>query len=318
MQCLLLEFSSSRLHQVFELTTQKQICSHVSVIRNFLNYLLHHDVCPEFADQINAARKTCDLAEKELWLVAQLGKTLPGDFNVACSTLFGGYYENVYVGETEWYRTLGLSSDAGMSTDRARRVFKFGIAARLSGDLVDEYNKQVTTQTLKVTESFETGLEVLDLLPPEQDVLELYAKFPSFYPLGRVRVRTWYPPWPPQEDLTTEEEDSIPSKEYKEYILWVEDYILSKAFKGMKFEATIRKLSFGVLYFDSITTLYCSFYDILPNELMLGWREHVYLEPRDNQSTSQNQNAIAKEGNDEMVVEDEGEVEDDEKKAIPT
>ena len=219
---------------------------------------------------------------------------------MACSTLFGGYYENVYVGETEWSTSLGLSSDVGMSKDKARRVFKFGIAAGLTDDdLVDEYNRQVTAMTVGVTESFETGLEILELLPPEQDVVELYTKFPSFYPVGRLRARTWYPPQPQQEDLTIEEEDAMAPKECEEYILWVEDYILNKAFKGMKFQATIRKLSFGVLYFDTITSLYCSFYEILPNELMLGWKEHVYLEPRDKQEVNQSQNAILDEVDEE-------------------
>ena len=239
---------------------------------------------------------------------------LPGDFNVACSSLFGGYYENVYVEESDWSRSLGLSPDVGMSTEKARRLFKFGLAARADGNMVEQYNSQVTTRTLKITETFETGLEILELLPPEKDVQELYANFKAFRPLGRARTRTWYPPCLPQEDLTVEEEASIPPKEYKEYTLWVEDNILDKAFKGMKFETTIRKLSCGILYFDSITSLYCSFFDILPNELMLGWREHVYLEPREKEGIDQTQNALASGGDkdEEGRLADEAEGGDDE------
>ena len=204
---------------------------------------------------------------------------MPGPFNIACSTLFGGYYENLYVGDQDWAK--GLNLNWGMSPDRARKVFKFGLAAHGDDELVNRYNKQVADKSVRVEDVFETGLEITALVPANEEILSLYAHFPGLSPLGLLYAKTWYPPLPPVEDLTLEEENSLPPPVFREHVLWVEDTILEKCFVGMRFETTIRKLSFGVHYFDTVTGLFCSFYEILPNELMLGWREHVYLEPRE-------------------------------------
>ena len=287
-------YSSSRLCQVFELITEKQIKSRIAVIRNFLNYLLHHDVCPEYKDQINAARATCDLAEKELWSISQAASLVPGDFNVACSTLFGGYYENAYVGDQEWAK--GLSLNAGMSPEKARKVFKFGLAAHGDDETVKEYTYHVSSHQVRVVEVINTGLEITELIPGDKDVQELYANFPGLNPIGKLKGKTWYRPAPREEDLTEEEEANPPPKQIKEYTLWVEDKVLAKCFVGMKLEVVIRKLSFGVYYLDNVPAIYCSFYDVLPNEFMLGWREHVYLEPRPTNGVHPEQNRLEDEG----------------------
>ena len=41
----------------------------------------------------------------------------------------------------------------------------------------------------------------------------------------------------------------------------------------MKLQVTVKELSFGIYFFDAITGVHCSFFTILPNELMLGWKE---------------------------------------------
>ena len=51
------------------------------------------------------------------------------------------------------------------------------------------------------------------------------------------------------------------------------DEILKKCFVGMKFITVVKELSFGVLYFDSLLGIFCSFCKVLPNEEMIGWRE---------------------------------------------
>lgn len=50
----------------WELTSEDKVKHLVGIIRNFLNYLLYHDVCPEYKDQIYAARALCDRASTEI------------------------------------------------------------------------------------------------------------------------------------------------------------------------------------------------------------------------------------------------------------
>lgn len=49
----------------------------------------------------------------------------------------------------------------------------------------------------------------------------------------------------------------------------MEEDVLSSCFVGMKMEGTVRKLGgIDVTYLDNVSNVYCSFYTILPNELV--------------------------------------------------
>ncbi|MCJ1401971.1 hypothetical protein MMC11_005188 [Xylographa trunciseda] len=278
-------FLSSRLPVAFNMETEQQIKSHIAVIRNFLNYLLHHDVCPEYSDQINAARDTCNLGEKQLFSVSQACRLLPGDFNKACSVIFGGQYQGTYIGDQEWTRSLDI--DKGMSEDQARRIFLAGLAAHGNNEVYEKYTKHVTKKKARIVEDAATGLEIVEMECANPEILSYYNSkenpVKGLLPLGILRVKSWNNPEDPPEDLTEEEELELASKpkETKTYTFWVEDHVMSKLFVGMKFTAHVYKLSFGVWFFDTVLGAYCSFYQVLPNEKMLGWREHKYLPPRE-------------------------------------
>ena len=275
---------SSRLPAAFNMETEQQIKSHIAVIRNFLNYLLHHDVCPEYKDQIDAARDTCNVAEKQLFSVSQACRLLPGDFNKACSVIFGGQYQNTYIGDHEW--TKDLNFDKGMSEDQARRIFLAGLAAHGDNEVFRKYNKYVTKKRARIVENISTDLEIVGMECANPEILSYYNSkdnpVKGLLPLGILRVKTWKNPEDPPEDLTEEEELERAGKpqEIKSYTFWVEDHVMSKLFVGMKFTARVYKLSFGVWFLDTVLAAYCSFYRVLPNEKMLGWKEHKYLPPR--------------------------------------
>lgn len=278
---------SSRLPQTFDLDNEQMIKDHVAVIRNFLNYLLHHDVCPEYNDQINAARDTCNLGEKQLWSVVQACRILPGDFNKACSVLFGGYYQSQYIGDQEWTKDLDI--DKGMSEQQARKIFLAGLAAQGDEEVFQKYNKHVSKNKARALEMVETGLEIVEMEYANEEVQRYYGAkenpVKGLSPLGRMKVKAWKSSDDPPEDLTEEEEQELADAKTPErlqtYTLWMEDHIMSKLFVGMKLEGKIYKLSFGVWFLDIATATYCSFFDVLPNEKILGWREHKYLPRRE-------------------------------------
>ena len=269
-------FFSSLVPLIYDLTSFAQIKSHTTVILNFLNYLLHHNVCPEYHSQIHATRTICSLAEKELWQIVQAQALLPGDFNAACSEIFGGILQGLYTtGDEEW--SQGIEMQRGISPEMARRAFKIGLAARAPRDVFERYQVQSEEKTIGVSSVTDVGLEVTELVPATPYVLNIYnhnlAK--GLNPLGILKAKTWYNPSAEDEDLTEEEEKAAATahREVREYEFWVEDHVLEKCFVGMKFETTVTELSFGVSYFDALFGVYCSFYQVLPNELMYGWRE---------------------------------------------
>ena len=290
--------SSSRLPRIFDTTLEADVKSYTGVIRNFLNYLLHHDVCPEYASQIQAARKTCDRAERELCCIARSAAMIPGDFNIACSTLFGGQYETQYVGNQTWANEMDI--DTGMSPEWADGVFTAGFAAQASDEAFDAWYEKVKfapvtffchkeLQKAMITEQLDTGLEVIQIIPTNTAIRQLYdEQRPHLFYLGRLRVKTWYSPTCPLPELSDKQLAAFladRAKNIKIYDLFLEDIILKQCFIGMKFECTLRKLRYSnVWFFDAMKWVWCSFYEeLMPNEKMIGWRkiEEKWLEPRD-------------------------------------
>ena len=273
--------SLSRSHTLpaqFELQSEERVKYFIGIIRNFFNYLLYHDICPDYKDQVYAARTLCDKAEKELWAVSQCNPMLPGNFNMACSEIFGGMYQGVWSENQEWMQGMDLDYDVGISPHHARQVFKYAFAANADDDTHKTYRQQLKRNATKIKSVKENaGFEVTEILFPSQDILDFYAQpeAAGLEPVGKLRAKTWIIPTAAEEDLTEEEEAALATKppENKHYEFWIERNILSQCVVGMKIEATVTELSFGVSYFDAISGVHCSFYQLLPNELMADWRE---------------------------------------------
>ncbi|CAD6576268.1 MAG: hypothetical protein ASARMPREDX12_007814 [Alectoria sarmentosa] len=270
-------FMSHTIPSQFELHSEEKIEYFVGIIRNFFNYLLHHDVCPDYKDQIYAARTLCDKAEKELWAISQCSPMLPGDVNKSCSEIFGGMYQGMWSDNQEWLQGRDIDYDIGISPQHARKVFKYALAVNADDNTLKTYRQQLEDKATKVVSVHEnTGFEVTELIFATQDTLNFYAQpeCVDLKPVGKMRAKTWIIPTSADDDLTEAEEVTLAAKvpETKYYEFWVEDEILSKCVVGMKLEATVTELSFGVSYFDALFGVHCSFYQLLPNELMAGWR----------------------------------------------
>lgn len=166
-----------------------------------------------------------------------------------------------------------------MNPQQARKTFKIGLAAQASKEVFEVYKAQSETQSVGVTNLINTGLIVTGIIPADAGVLDIYSNkiCAGLKPLGKLKAETWYNTIVLEnEDLTLEEEAAAlasTSRKIKEYEFWIEDAVLAHCFLGMKIEATVHELSFGGWYFDAVFGVYCDFYEVLPNELMYGWRE---------------------------------------------
>lgn len=215
---------------------------------------------------------------KELWAISQCKPKLPGDFNKSCSEIFGGMYQGMWSENQEWMQGMELDYDIGISPDHARKIFKYALAANADDDTHETYRQQLKQNTMKIASVKEdVGFEVTEILFPTQEIMDFYAQpeAAGLKPVGKLRAKTWIVPTAAGEDLTEEEEAALAGKtpEIEHYEFWIENDILSHCVVGMKVEATVTKLSFGVSYFDAVPRVHCSFYQLLPNELMVGWRE---------------------------------------------
>jgi hypothetical protein len=268
---------------MFSIDQEWEVKLYTQVIRNFLNYVLHHCVCPEYTQDVMAARKICDLAEKELWAIRQLQTKLPGDFNVAASTLYGGRYKEYRLHAQAWSlddpASQGYTStNPGFTDAEAERKFKTAVAFA-GDDALFMKTMEADVRIVKTTRKF---YEVVEIERPSLQTIQEYAsvknsKGESGYikALGVVKFKAWEGPGLEPEDFTDDEDAATELKVEEAGVesFWLEDDILELCFVGLKLEVEVQELNIGIKFFDKVIGLHCSFHTYLPNEKMVYWKE---------------------------------------------
>ncbi|PLB47241.1 hypothetical protein P170DRAFT_363673 [Aspergillus steynii IBT 23096] len=262
----------------FNPETEETIKLGTVTIRNFLSYLLYHDVCPEHNESIDAARRSCDIASKELWDNQQFTVKAPGDFNAACSTLFGGFLYDMYVEDDKWQNPK--DNGVRMTRDIARKVVKFALAGAGSNEQAQRFRDLANSNALRamLVEDIH-GFEVTAVFPIDPDVRNFYQEYaPDLHPVGRITGRAYFDPGKPAYDLSQEErlEWALGNIQMPEFEFFLEEELLKHCYPGMKIMTSVWELNCGLHFFEDIQTAYCSIYTVLCNDLMLGWKK-----PRD-------------------------------------
>lgn len=264
-------FFSSQLLQHFEWMEESVTDNATNVIRNFLNYLHYHNVCPEYIDDLNNARSVCDLAQKELPKLANAARGLPGDFNTACSTLFGGYYamRRPANPNAEW---VNKDDDLGWSDEEAKAIWITALVAHCTPEQYKQFEQADEAGSLTTVEEHDTGLEVVEIQLPNEQAQGLYSsegiQESTIRPTGKLICKRWVAPGSPQLDIP---EEAIAAREAKlnnrRYEFIVEEDVLRSCYPGMKLEATVIKFSVGdISYLDSVQFVYPSFFTWTLNE----------------------------------------------------
>ncbi|KAI9883502.1 MAG: Cleavage polyadenylation factor subunit clp1 [Watsoniomyces obsoletus] len=307
--------SSTRVPYNWDLTTPIQVHYYVNIIRNFLNYILHHNVCPEYSEQVLATRRICDLAETELNLVREVARLMPGDYNVACSTQFEGYYKGMYTGDQDWAKELSVK--IGLSDMQVKKVLSMALI-NVQGYTTEKAELVNHPENIHVLRKEDLSLEVTGIVHPDEDVKRVYAarSDPEMKPIGKIKARYWVNPFAVAEDVSDDGEEETDPFRKEELEFWLEEEILEKAFVGMKFESVVCQVLVGggkgrfddgvdqdgsveqngennavngkgdtdtgdgytLLFLDRVWAVYCSFYTNLPNEMMIGWKKPAPLE----------------------------------------
>ncbi|KAF2483196.1 Argonaute complex, subunit Arb1 [Neohortaea acidophila] len=264
-------FLSSQFMRHFHWYDLQMVQTATNVLRNFYNYLLLHDVCPEYGVQLVAARKVCDDAEAELPMLKEVDQGLPGGFNVACSTLFGGRYSNLYAAGNDWARA---DDNLGWSQVNADCVFKAGIFAHGTEAQLRQVEEAAEqgSNSFKVISSEELGLEITRVEVANAEASTVYnstALQNTFIrPMGKLHCKRWAAPHAAPSDLLP---SSKPGPEEFEFL--VDDDLLQYCVPGMKMECCVKKLDLGVKWIDHIAAVYASFFTWLANEEICEWKE---------------------------------------------
>ncbi|PLB42108.1 uncharacterized protein BDW47DRAFT_121898 [Aspergillus candidus] len=272
----------------FNPQSESEVKLATDTIRNFLSYLLYHDVCPEHKQNIDDARGSCDVAAKEIWKNTQFTAQGPGHFNIAASTLFGGFFYDNYVEDNQWENKKGES--VFMTIEVASKVVKVALAGAASYMQVKRYDELANAEGLEaVCVEDIHGFEVTRVHPPSARVREFYKEHaPDLYPVGKIYGKAYRDPGKPKYDLGPEEsleweQCSAPEEEFE---FFVEEHLLEHCYPGMKVMTTVWELNCGFHFFDEVFSSYCSIYTVLANDLMMGWKKPRDLTGKDADDSS--------------------------------
>lgn len=246
--------------------TVKAACN---VLRNFFNYLLHHNVFPEFTGQIVKAHAAVNLAEKEFPLMAKAQENLPGDFGTACSCVMGGWKAGVRMtGNAEWMTEEEASlSQIGYSDKDAERIIMAGLAAwypenarKAKAAIADARDGKDFVDTE------ETGLEVVRIAHPHEasdDAKEIFKRLEgtAVPRMGKLICKRFHFPQDSEEELLMD-----PPPGYNNFEFLLDEEALKHCFAGMKIDAVVKKLNCGIAWIDHVHKVYGSFFEWCWNE----------------------------------------------------
>ncbi|KAL1304252.1 hypothetical protein AAFC00_000668 [Neodothiora populina] len=241
--------------------SQHEIELTTNILRNFYNYLLHHDVCPEYTDQINAAREICKLADKELLDTILVGRFLPDSFSSAASRIYGGVYANVLSDGQDWD---GADNFGGSELD-SRDIIVAAVSAYGSEEQYDSVTGSADPEiALQADVIFEvTGTEVADA-----ETFALYEAARETKPFlkttGKMHCRHWTYPLARRSAVLGRLQGSRLIVET--FTLWIENEVLLHVFPGMKIEGVLKGLDNGIVWLDMIYAVSPTFFELLPNE----------------------------------------------------
>jgi hypothetical protein len=254
------------------------------IMINFYNYLMMHNVCPEFTDDIMAARRVCERGQYELPTITTFEERVHGGVNLACSVLFGGHYAQAYGGNVDRWVNHDAATEDTMPVEKARLILCAAIGALGTDEMFDavfstEAVPIIEISKLKFTKEEAVDLEVVRVEKPSGNTQDFYADQNkvqlkvNLKPLGRLVCKPWKKDiGPTSYDLPKGVLAAAPPSQ-AEFTFWLEGDTLDYAFEGMKFSASIRYLAFdgcqdGVWVLDATSKVYCSFYTWILNELL--------------------------------------------------
>ncbi|EME78353.1 uncharacterized protein MYCFIDRAFT_144312 [Pseudocercospora fijiensis CIRAD86] len=271
-------FLSSEFMQHFDWTNSKTVLETTNILRNFFSYLNIHDVCPEYKKDIDKAVAATHLADSEFPKLAAVDAGLPGEFNKACSSLYGGYYAQYSPTDANADWVTNADKSFGMAKDLADQVFIIGTHAYCTSEQLEFFeavkDDKKPADTCIVEESM--GLEVTGVeLETEQG--NKYYDAPQyknrFKKAGSLHCIRWTLPQASPRDLPKHVLEAEKAKQGKSLSFIVDEDLLKHFVPGMKLDAIIKTFGCGLSWIDAVECVYPSFFTWTLNERAMDWNE---------------------------------------------
>ncbi|KAF4973905.1 hypothetical protein FZEAL_9131 [Fusarium zealandicum] len=240
---------------------QPRMITGIDTVENFLRYVLHHDVCPEYEDNVEAALQVCEAARVEWPMVRLLYAGLPGQFNLAA--------EDLFCPEETAQKSWSFQQFKRPDGFDSKSVFFSAFALMDEPELFE----RLSTKQPAVVREFSSTLELVEIFRPSSDIIKRVKSLvigdhaAKHVPVGKAMFKQatikddWdapVVPWPVAEETME---------------LFFDDYLLTNMAPGMKATLSICELDAGLRFVKAVEIIVPSFYTFLPQELMRGYKE---------------------------------------------
>lgn len=241
----------------------------ISVVENFLRYVLYHNVCPEHTSDVKAALQVATDARAEWPMLVKLQESVPGQFNLAAAEMFGNREAD------DW----SFQSFVRPKDFNPQKIFYSTLA------LVDdpELFAAMSARKPQVVSEIECSLMLTEMVYPEDDVVQNFRRLnigdqdnkARLSPVGKAKFKPttiedgWYDP---HVNASLDESGEI--------VLYIEVSILAFMKVGMKFEMKLCRVDAGMHFLKSIIRVVPSFYTFLPQQLMRDFTTPQRVEPK--------------------------------------
>ncbi|KAG5976919.1 hypothetical protein E4U55_007163 [Claviceps digitariae] len=237
----------------------KKLDMGIAVVEHFLRYVLQHDACPEYQDNVEAALRVCQQARREWPMLKRFQGDLPGYFSLAAAECFSA------IDPDDW----SLPSFTTPQGFDAKAVFLATCA--LCGEM--ETLDCFASGNLAPVKEHTRTVKVTRIERPPDSLVEKFAALciqgssQTVEPVGRMYFETAVieDEWEQPEMLVREEDEAT---------LWVylEDRLLANVLPGMKMDIRFVELSTGIRFIKSILRVVPTFYTFLPQQMMKHYK----------------------------------------------
>ena len=237
----------------------------IDVVLNFLKYVDRHDVCPEYAANIKQAQEVCLLALEEAPAIEALVELLPGHFNTALRMLHGTDHKDEH---------LGFVYNQAIPDPKHS---KLSVAVTLS-TLMPHDDRFHTPAEWYVIDTHELTFEIMAITLPDDGVRAKFKTINEHFhgetdiqPCGTITAAPLIlrDGWDTTRTTTPREFDG----EDTQFIL--EEDILRHLKEGMMLDLCVCTLNVGLRFIKYVKAVKPTYYEFLPQELMLNYKEPV-------------------------------------------
>ncbi|GJN66374.1 hypothetical protein PLICBS_000392 [Purpureocillium lilacinum] len=228
------------------------------IVANFLRYVLQHDVCPEYEDDVKRALQLCSDAKDEWSALDALRPSIPGPFNLAAADLFSP------ADPGDWAVPLHPRPE----NFDPKAVFYASCA--LLG-LVEVFGL-IERRGPVVTKEIRCTVEVIQIERPADDVIKRFKQLridtvkAGVPAIGRVYVR------PSSIDDGWDHPARPESVDGGDMWLFFEDATLANMREGMKMALAVVELDVGFRFVKACSSVVPTFYTFLPQQLMKHYK----------------------------------------------